>query len=135
MAGGGSRSDDQEITDINLTPLVDVSLVLVIIFMAVAPLAVVAGIRALHAKAGAAAGKTALSENVQVSLKSDGTLTVNGRKTDFGSLLPAVAQALGASREKMVVLTADGQSKVGQVVAVLDVSKQAGAAKVAILKS
>ncbi|MBI4386048.1 MAG: biopolymer transporter ExbD [Elusimicrobia bacterium] len=135
MAGGTSQRDDQPITDINLTPLVDVSLVLVIIFMAVAPFAVVAGIKVLESRAGAAQGKTAVTENVQVVLSRDGTVTINGRKADFPSLLATLQEALGRSKEKMVVLTADDNNRVGQVVEILDASKQAGAVKLAILKT
>lgn len=135
MAGAGSQRDDQPITDINLTPLVDVSLVLVIIFMAVAPFAVVAGIKVLQSKAGASQGKTSATENVQIVLKENGALTINGRRADFATLLASLQEALARSKEKMVVLTADGGNRVGQVVEILDTSKQAGAVKLAILKT
>lgn len=134
MAGGGAQRDDEAITDINLTPLVDVSLVLVIIFMAVAPFAVQAGIKVLESRAKAAEGKAALSENVQVVLKEDGTLTINGRKAALEALFASLQEALMSSKEKMVVITADDKNRVGQVVDILDAAKQAGALKLAILK-
>lgn len=135
MAAGTTSADTEAITDINLTPLVDVSLVLVIIFMAVAPFAVQAGIKVLESKARAAEGKAVLTENVQVILKEDGTLTVNGKPLGGAPLLAALQEALGASKEKMVVLSADEKNRVGQVVGILDAAKQAGAVKLAILKN
>ena len=50
MAGGGGGREEP-ITAINVTPLVDVCLVLVIIFMAVAPMAVTLGIKVLETRA------------------------------------------------------------------------------------
>lgn len=126
---------DEAITDINLTPLVDVSLVLVIIFMAVAPFAVQAGIQVLQSKAKAGVGKVSKTENVQIRLTREGKLTVNGKPTDFTGLGRTLQAALSASKDKMVILTADDKNRVGQVVEVLDVSKQSGATKLAILKS
>ena len=59
-----SMDDQEAITDINVTPLVDVALVLVIIFMAVSPFMLQAGIVVSESKAGAATGKASLDENV-----------------------------------------------------------------------
>ena len=134
MAGAASGNEDA-ITDINMTPLVDVSLVLVIIFMAVAPMAVQAGIKVLESKSKTAEGKASVTENVQVNLKEDGTLLINGKPLGGAPLFAALQEALAASKEKMVIITADEKNKVGQVVRILDASRQAGAVKLAIMKS
>ncbi len=123
------------ITDINLTPLVDVSLVLVIIFMAVAPFAIQAGIKVLQSKAKAAVGKVSASDNVQVKLEKNGRLTINGKPVEPAVFPQAIIQALAESKDKMVIITADAANRVGEVVRLLDDSKQAGALKLAILKS
>ena len=67
-----TNNPEDPITEINLTPLVDVSLVLVIIFMAVAPFAMQAGIKVLQSKASARIGKVSLSDSVQVKLTKAG---------------------------------------------------------------
>lgn len=134
MAGTSARRDDEPITDINITPLVDVSLVLVIIFMAIAPFAVQAGIKVLESRASAAVGKVAASENVAIKLTRDGKLTVNGQPADFPTLFAKTQAALALSRDKMVVVTADDDNKVGEVVEVMDTAKQAGAVKIAIMR-
>ena len=135
MGGGGLQGDDDAITEINVTPLVDVSLVLVIIFMAIAPFGLSAGIKVLQSKAKASIGKVSASQNVAVRLKKDGSVSVNGKKSNFRSLWKAIAVALGKSKDKMVILTADAENRVGDVVTVLDTAKQAGAKKLAIMKS
>jgi len=132
---GASQKADEPISDINMTPLVDVCLVLVIIFMAVAPMAMRAGISVLHSHAKATEGKASIEDNVQVKLTSDGKITVNGASVTLESLGEKIKEALVRSKDKMVTVTADEGNHVGQVVDILDTAKQSGAAKVAILKS
>ena len=72
---GAAQKEDEPITAINVTPLVDVCLVLVIIFMAVAPMAVTLGIKVLESRASNAEGKASVDENVQVKLALDGQIT------------------------------------------------------------
>lgn len=135
MAGGGSSKQDEAITAINVTPLVDVCLVLVIIFMAVAPMAVTLGIKVLESRPSTAEGKTSADENVNIRIVEDGTITVNGVKTDGFTFRGVLASALSKSKDKMVIVTADSKNRVGLVVEVLDASKQAGAAKLAIMSA
>ena len=134
MAGAGQR-EDEPITAINVTPLVDVCLVLVIIFMAVAPLALTVGIKVLESRAKASEGKAAAEDNVQVRLAADGRITVNGREVMAVVLYAEITQALAKSKDKMVIITADETNRVGQVVEILDTAQQAGALKLAIMKS
>jgi len=130
-----AESADEPITAINLTPLVDVCLVLVIIFMAVAPFAMTVGINVLQSRAKAAEGKASASENVNVKLSASGRITVNGAAVEPGALHSALARALEASKDKMVIVTADDANKVGEVVGILDTARQAGAIKLTIMKS
>jgi biopolymer transport protein ExbD len=132
---GAAQKDDEPITAINVTPLVDVCLVLVIIFMAVAPMAVTLGIKVLETRPGTAQGKASLDENVQIKVTLDGKITVNGTKTDGMTFRGVLAAALARSKDKMVIVTADARNKVGLIVSVLDASKQAGALKLAVMKA
>lgn len=122
------------ITDMNVTPLVDVSLVLVIIFMAVAPMALTTGIKVLESSGKAATGKVAASENVEVKLYSDGRITINGKEIEFAALYENLVREIPKSKDKMVMISADKMNKVGKVVKILDVARRAGAKKLAILK-
>lgn len=133
MAGAAQQQDGDPITDINVTPLVDVSLVLVIIFMAIAPFAMQSGIKVLESKAKAAVGKVSASENVSIRLTKDGAVAVNGKTAAMEGLAAVLAEALSASKDRMVTLSADDENFVGDVVAVLDAAKQAGALKIAIM--
>ena len=132
---GAAQNDGEPITAINVTPLVDVCLVLVIIFMAVAPMAVTLGIKVLETRPGNAEGKSSVDENVQIKVFVDGSITVNGTKTDGLTFRGVLVDALARSKDKMVIVTADAKNKVGLVVSVLDASKQAGALKLAVMKA
>ncbi len=130
-----TNNSDEAITDINVTPLVDVSLVLVIIFMAVAPFAVQSGIKVLQSKASAQVGKVSLSESVQVKLTAAGRLTLNGAEVLLPEFPLSIARVLAASKDKFVLIKADDGNKVGEVVALMDAAKQAGAVKMALMKN
>lgn len=132
---GASQKEDEPITQINVTPLVDVCLVLVIIFMAVAPMAVTLGIKVLETRPSNAEGKASVDENVNIRITADGRITVNGAATDGLTFRGTLAAALAKSKDKMVIITADAKNKVGLVVEVLDASKQAGAVKLAVMKA
>ncbi|OGR53011.1 MAG: hypothetical protein A2049_04620 [Elusimicrobia bacterium GWA2_62_23] len=133
--GVSSNNSEEPITEINLTPLVDVSLVLVIIFMAVAPFALQAGIKVLQSKASAQVGKVSMSESVQVKLSKEGKLTLNGAELARENYPAAVAKALEKSADKFVIVKADTENRVGQVVGLLDEARQAGALKMALMKN
>lgn len=129
------RVDEGEgpITSINVTPLVDICLVLVIIFMLIAPFAMQAGIRAAQTKAGAAVGITQADSNVAINLTPD-TVTVNGKTVAWETLPITLTHAIAKSKDKLVSVTATPDTDVGRVVDVLDTSKQMGAKKLAIMK-
>ena len=130
MAMGSGKG---AITDINVTPLVDVCLVLVIIFMVISPFAMEAGIEIGTSRQGMLKAKAAFKENVNIVLSGEGVVKINGRKVEWEDLGEAIQKALSQSPDKLVSLNASPQALTGQVVEILDVSKQNGARRLAIL--
>src|SRR5690349_2535206 len=97
MAGGtGSLYEDDDggamIVDINVTPLVDITLVLLIIFMVTASYIVQPALRVElpHAATGEDTVKTTLA----LELEKDGTLSLNGNKTTEDEVKAFIARAL-----------------------------------------
>lgn len=127
--------DEEPITEINVTPLVDVALCLVIIFMAVSPFMLQAGLNVSESKAGAATGKHALEENVQISLTGENRILVNGEEVPLTELSAKLKERIPKSKDGLVTLQAEKTNRVGQVVEILDIAKQSGAKKVAILNN
>src|SRR5579863_4477797 len=89
----GRRARRGALSEINVTPLVDVMLVLLIIFMISAPLLTV-GVPLELPKTEAAALQDQ-EKPITVSVRVDGSIFLDQEKTAFSSLSPALAQAAG----------------------------------------
>ncbi len=125
--------DDDPITEINVTPLVDVALCLVIIFMAVSPFMLQAGLTVTESRAGAATGKKSLEDNLQITLNEENQITVNGEVVQIDNLKQILKEKLPKTKDGLVTVQAEKQNHVGQVVELMDIAKQSGAKSVALL--
>jgi biopolymer transport protein TolR len=111
--GGGRgrrrRSRKKPLSEINVTPLVDVMLVLLIIFMISAPLLTV-GVPLELPKTEASA-VDASDEPVTISIDRDGAIFIGDSETSWDGLIQAVADQGGAdARERPVFVRADGRA-------------------------
>ncbi len=123
------------IVTINLTPLVDVSLVLVVIFMATAPMFMQSGIIVTSGEKKAeaqASGPTRAEENILIRLEGEQVLR-NQRPDSLQELMPMLVGLLAASETKRVIVNPGREVLHGRVVAVMDLAKQAGADAIVIL--
>ena len=129
MAGGASLYDDDDatpaITDINVTPFVDVVLVLLVVFMVTAKLIVARGIDVEKPKA-ATAGET--HSQLRVSVTQDGQLFINGTKFDDDAKAIAQIKELTAAIAKpKVIIAGDRKGAYSGVMHAMDLVQQAGA--------
>ncbi len=117
MGGGGGgghvrgrrRARKRPLSEINVTPLVDVMLVLLIIFMISAPL-LTTGVEVELPKTEASAVDTE-SQPVTVSIKENGEIFVGDGEVRWDQLVLRVAQEGGAdAREKPIFIRADGRA-------------------------
>jgi biopolymer transport protein TolR len=130
MAGGAAGDDDDLITGINVTPLVDITLVLLIIFMVTTTYIVNPSIHVDLPKA-ATAEKTQPS-TASVVITKTGALFLNGKETTEEALRAHCRAELAADKDLQVVVAADRDTRHGQVVHIVDVVKAAGVTKFAI---
>jgi biopolymer transport protein ExbD len=129
MAGFSSNKPSAPITGINVTPLVDITLVLLIIFMVTAKLVVS---RAMPMDLPKAATGGEVQPVFSVSLRGDGTTFADQALVPGDTDLLARAQrALARDRELRVVVQADGQVPHSRVMHALDVLRQAGVTRIA----
>ena len=128
MAGFSSNKPSAPITGINVTPLVDITLVLLIIFMVTAKLVVS---RAVPMDLPKAATGGEVQQIFSVLLLPDQSIEVAGEKLDEAQLLARAKAALGAQPELRAIIDADGNVPHHRVLATLDVLRQAGLARVA----
>jgi biopolymer transport protein ExbD len=133
VAGGKNGSDEEMITGINVTPLVDVTLVLLVIFMVTAKIIVSQGMPMDLPKA-------ASGEEIQtvfsVELSADGATRVDSTIVpNDESISKLAAEARGKNKDLRAVIRADKKVEHGRVIHVLDLLKQAGVAKIAFAVS
>jgi biopolymer transport protein TolR len=130
MAGGADSNEDDSITGINVTPLVDVTLVLLIIFMVTATYIVKETIEVELPRA--AHGGETVQRTFAVVLTKEGKLYVNGVETDDAGLVGAVRKAREGGEDVQAIIGADKAATHGAVTHVLDELKGAGVLKFAI---
>ena len=121
------------IHDPNLTPLIDVSLVLVVILLVATPLALQSGIAVSHASGSGRAGAVSRAAWVEISVEDEGHLRVNRVAVARADFARALAPALAASPTRDVVVRCADQVTHGAFVSVLDDVKAQGAAHIAVV--
>lgn len=129
MAGGASEDDEGLISAINVTPLVDVTLVLLIIFMVTAKIIVSQG---MPMDLPRAASGEEMQMVFSVELTEQGRTFVDSKEVGNDSLVATLAQeAKKGNPELRAVIRADTKVPHGRVIHVLDLLKQAGLSKIA----
>lgn len=113
---------------INVVPYIDVTLVLLVIFMVTAPMTN-PGVVDLP-KVGQALKQTGAP--IVVTIKKDGMTEIDGRKLPRDQLLFEVKNLL-KNKERPVVVAADEKTQYGNVIEVMDLLKQAKVDKVGLL--
>ncbi|MDP3174470.1 MAG: ExbD/TolR family protein [Phenylobacterium sp.] len=111
------------LSEINVTPLVDVMLVLLIIFMISAPL-LTAGVPLELPKTEAGAMQDQ-EEPLSVSIRADGAIFVQDKQVAFSDLSPRLSAVAGDETAKPIYVRADGKAAyavVAQVMAALSTS-------------
>jgi len=123
------NGDDNVVAEINITPLTDVFLVLLIIFMVTT--SVVANQSKQVDLPGAQVSETT-PQGVTVTVLQDGTMQVNDVATSDAELFKRLEAALKDTRDKLVILRGDKNVLLGKAVNILDVAQQAGATGIAL---
>jgi biopolymer transport protein ExbD len=129
MAGGSQGDVDEGIVGINVTPLVDITLVLLIIFMVVAKMVVSQSVPLDLPKA---ASGTDVQVVFAIELYANGEIMVDSKKLANDDALFAQAKdAHARTPDVRAVIKADGTVQHQRVIHVLDLLKQAGVTKIA----
>ncbi|MBX2799089.1 MAG: ExbD/TolR family protein [Myxococcales bacterium] len=132
MSGGNAGGT---MSDINVTPLVDVMLVLLIIFMITAPMLNNAGVEIDLPKSDAPPLPMEQDDQLMLSMTADRKVYFNDQDTAFelDELLPRLRAIAQANPDQPVFLRADGDLPYREVVGLLDLAKQAGMPRVGLV--
>jgi biopolymer transport protein ExbD len=134
MAGAASQFEDDDsgrmITDINVTPLVDITLVLLIIFMVTTTLHRESVHQGRPAQGGQGSDQTRTT--LALTLTKDGQLYLNGDRSDEAQVAKQIAAELPKNPDLQAIIAADKVVPHGSVVHIIDFVKRAGVRKFAI---
>lgn len=126
-----SVSEDQdEITGINVTPLVDVTLVLLVVFMVTATYVVKEAIEVDLPRA--ASGGQLVGPTLAFALDREGTLFLDGAPATAEAARAAVRAAVARSPEARAIISADRAVSHGRVVELIDLVKREGLTRFAM---
>jgi len=127
--GGGDDNNGGIVAEINITPLTDIFLVLLIIFMITSSAMIESGGKVNLPKAVATRSE---SRGTTVTLTPKHEIFVNQKKVSEESLEKTLQEALSASPDKTVILRGDKDVLLGDTVKVMSIIKRAGASEIAI---
>jgi len=109
---------------LDIAPLIDIVLLLLIFFMLTANFIMQPGIKITLPQAATA--KPQKEENIIVFITKDNKIYLNDREINIDELRDALEEKLKTARKKTVVLKADEKINLGLAVRVMDIAKQAG---------
>ena len=130
MRRNKSKSAPELITKVNVTPIIDVALVLVIILLVTAPMITATDLRITLPEAHTKAAED--ERNLSVTLGPEGDIKVDRDVVPRARLVEALRVKLAENPEELVVVCADAGVEYSKVEDLLDEARKAGAKRLAI---
>ena len=127
--GDPNYSDIQ--TELNLTPLIDIMLVLLIIFMVTSSISLESGLD-IDLPKTTSETNTKSSTAIILSLNSQGDIFLQGKKIKIESIKEVLTKMIKEQKTDEVIFEGDTTSSLGKVIQLMDLAKTAGAGRFAI---
>lgn len=127
---GSFQDDDEPISQINVTPLVDVTLVLLIIFMVTTPMIMKPSINVNLPKA--ASSDQSSPGELAVTVTKTGEIFANGKSVTEEGLKSEASQLAATKPDAQAMISGDKETPYGTIVSIVDIIKTAGIKKFAI---
>lgn len=125
--------EDSIVAEINITPLTDIFLVLLIIFMISSSAMLEGGLNVkLPSSKASSLTKNATGNPLYITISKEGQILIDKQAADEGNLTTAIKSALETSAEKTVIIRGDESIFLGKAVKIMDAARDAGAEKIAI---
>lgn len=126
----GNSDELNTISEINVTPFVDVVLVLLVIFMVTAPMLVREQMAVNLPKAQT--GEKSSSQAITITINKDGAVSIMDKPVAVDQIEGTIKTMVASNPNAQAIISADQDSKHGDVVRVMDIIKKAGLTKFAI---
>lgn len=117
--------------EINMVPFIDITLILLIIFMVMSPLLVQMQLNVDLPKS-TAINTQAEDDVIRIEVQKDGTISILNKKLTVRNLEKELILRMGKANKKTILVQADKSVPIQQVVDVFDIAKKLGAAKLGI---
>jgi biopolymer transport protein ExbD len=130
MASPLQKSRRGPIVDINMVPLIDVALVLLIIFMVMTPFLVQQQVRVNLPQSVSSSEPP--DRPIVIAIQKNGAMSLNGTPVATGNLEISLKGLLGKNADRAVMIQADKDLALQQVVTVMDIAKRLQVAKLGI---
>jgi biopolymer transport protein ExbD len=126
---GGEPTGDDVVAEINITPLTDVFLVLLIIFMVTSTALLQSGLNVNLPRSRAAATQ---ADGVTITLAADGQVAVDDEPTDLTGLDQRLRAAFARGAGRAVTIRGDERVVLGRLVEIMDIARRSGAEKIGV---
>lgn len=128
MGSSNNSSDGEEsiVSDINMTPLIDIMLVLLIIFMVTSTAALESGLD-IELPKTTITNEKKTDEILIITLDKSGKVALQGKYVEEGKLADEMTAKLAELKTESVILEGDTQAYLGKAVEIMDIAKSAGA--------
>lgn len=130
MASKMSSDNDQPIADINVTPFVDIILVVLIIFMVTTPIIMNPSVQINLPKS--ASGDETVPSQINISIDQNGGLFLNGKPSTVEELGTVAKEQSSAKPDIQAIVSADTNVPHGKVIEIIDAVKSNGVTRFAI---
>jgi TonB system transport protein ExbD (group 1) len=130
MGGRGPRGRYRPMSEINVTPFVDVMLVLLIIFMVAAPLA---SVDVQVDLPGSVSKPAKVKDPIYVSLKKDGSIYIGDIQVNFGNFSERLVSASGKNYNRRIFIRADKTVQYKEVMRVMNAVQDTGFYQIALV--
>jgi biopolymer transport protein ExbD len=117
--------------DINMVPFIDITLILLIIFMVMSPMLVQMQMNVDLPKSNAV-NTTAEDDVIRIEVQKNGTIHIDNRSYTLANLEKELVLRMGKANKKTILVEADKNVPIQTVVDVFDIAKKLGAAKLGI---
>ena len=129
--GGSAEGDDEMISGINVTPLVDITLVLLIIFMVTTSYIVKEAIE-VNLPRAANAGQSTVDNTLAITLTKAGAIYIDGAERSEEDLRALARAAARRDSNTRALVSADREALHGSVVHVIDLMRAEGVSRFAV---
>ena len=130
--GRRGKRAKQPMAEINIIPLVDVVLVLLIIFMATTAFVKESGLKMELPTAKSTETRQDKEEDLSIALTKDGKIYLNAKESSLDAVGAAMRGAAAKNNNTPVIIKGDENIEYKRVVQVMDLAKQSGLPKVAL---